>query len=80
MSIRKTKKALKNLRGYVTISIYDRGFFTLNDKANILYHKDNIIISTDDFSEYFDYAQINHIIYEFSKPQKKRSIKNSKGT
>ena len=68
MSIRKTKKALKNLRGYITISIYDRGFFTLNDKAKILYHKDSIIISTDDFFEYFDYAQIN----EFSKPKKKK--------
>lgn len=72
MNIRKTKKALKNLRGYITISIYDRGFFTLNDKANILYHRDSIIISTDDFFEYFDYVQINHIIYEFSKLKKKK--------
>ena len=47
-------------------------FFTLNDKANILYHKDSIIISTDDFFEYFDYTQINHIIYEFSKPKKRK--------
>lgn len=72
MSIRKTKKALKNLRGYITISVYDRGFFTLNDKANILYHKDSIIISTNDFSEYFYYIQINRIIYEFSKPKKRK--------
>lgn len=72
MSIRKTKKALKNLRGYITISVYDRGFFTLNDKANILYHKDSIIISTDDFFEYFDYIQINRIIHEFSKPKKRK--------
>lgn len=72
MSIRKTKKALKNLRGYITISIYDRGFFTLNDKANIVYHKNSIVIDTKDFSEYFDYVQINHIIYEFSKPKKKK--------
>ncbi|WP_308397697.1 hypothetical protein [Prevotella sp.] len=72
MSIRKTKKALKNLKGYITISVYDRGFYTINDEANIVYHKDSIIISTDDFSEYFDYAQINRIIYEFSKPKKKK--------
>lgn len=72
MSIRKTKKALKNLRGYITISVYDRGFYTINDEANIVYHKNNIVIDTEDFSEYFDYAQINHIIYEFSKPKKKK--------
>lgn len=72
MSIRKTKKALKNLKGYIIISVYDHGFYTINDEANIVYHKDSIIISTDDFSEYFDYAQINHIIYEFSKPKKKK--------
>ena len=72
MSIRKTKKALKNLRGYITISIYDRGFFTLDDTANIVYHKNSIVIDTEDFSEYFDYAEINRIIYEFSKPKKKK--------
>ena len=72
MSIRKTKKALKNLRGYITISIYDRGFYTINDEANIVYHKNSIAIDTEDFSEYFDYAQINHIIYEFSKPKKRK--------
>lgn len=72
MSIRKTKKALKNLRGYVTISIYDRGFYTINDEANIEYHKNSIVIDTEDFSEYFDYARINRIIYEFSKPKKRK--------
>lgn len=71
MSIRKTKKALKNLRGYITISIYDRGFYTINDEANIVYHTNSIVIDTEDFSEYFDYTQINHIIYEFSKPKKR---------
>lgn len=72
MSIRKTKKALKNLRGYITISIYDCGFYTINDEANIVYHKNSIVIDTNDFSGYFDYAQINHIIYEFSKPKKRK--------
>lgn len=72
MSIRKTKKALKNLRGYITISVYDRGFYIINDEANIMYHKNSIVIDTEDFSEYFDYVQINHIIYEFSKPKKKK--------
>lgn len=75
MSIRKTKKALKNLRGYITISVYDRGFYTINDEANIVYHKNSIVIDTEDFFEYFDYAQINHIIYEFSKPKKKKHQK-----
>lgn len=75
MSIRKTKKALKNLKGYITISIYDCGFYTINDEANIVYHKNSIVIDTEDFSEYFDYAQINHIIYEFSKPKKKKHRK-----
>lgn len=72
MSIRKTKKALKNLRGYITISVYDRGFYTINDEANIAYHKNSIVIDTEDFSKYFDYTQINHIIYEFSKPKKRK--------
>lgn len=75
MSIRKTKKALKNLKGYITISIYDCGFYTINDEANIVYHKNSIVIDTEDFSEYFDYAQINRIIYEFSKPKKKKHRK-----
>lgn len=75
MSIRKTKKALKNLRGYITISVYDWGFYTINDEANIVYNKNSIVIDTEDFSEYFDYVQINHIIYEFSKPKKKKHQK-----
>ena len=52
MNIRKTKKALKNLRGYITISVYDRGFYTINDEANIVYHKNSIVIDTEDFSKY----------------------------
>ena len=39
MSIRKTKKALKNSNGFLTISVHNHGFYAADEGDKIVFHK-----------------------------------------
>ena len=64
MSIRNLKKVMKNSNGFLTIGVYNHGFYAINEGDRIVFHKKGIDITNNIFTTYIKYTEINCLIIE----------------
>lgn len=55
---------MKNSSGFLTIDVHNHGFYAINEGNRIVFHNKGIDITSNIFTTYIKYTEINHLIIE----------------